>query len=332
MKASIMKDGAQFRYQQSQIAEKIEEMKRKNGMKSSVQSNSFSHGGPGAFSFNQTHVARVSDADLLDYENNYDTISNSSFDFNRGGDIKGVHRTVLTNFAKPAPSKWDDAEKWLSSEPPARAKAKSGPAVQGPLALSKKAAFLNQAGRLIPNITQLAKLATTSGTPANSGSEASSSAGDAMLSNTDGEEVTMSDQDRSKSELTKKIDTSSKFITKDEEAASGGGPSRFMFMPVTGAPPGSHTGINPGSLDRYPLDDLFGRDKGDAKEGSTSPGDRCQMHLLDSALRTEKPTSDSPYKGERRLQFVTSDRALECWDRRSSSTGSGSDGGCLAHL
>ncbi|CAM6097651.1 unnamed protein product [Calypogeia fissa] len=313
MKASIMKDGAQFRYQQNQIAEKIEEMKRKNAMKASLQS-SFSHGGPGAFSFNQTHIARVSDADLLDYENNYDTVSNSSFDFNKGGDIKGVHRTVLTNFAKPAPSKWDDAEKWLSSEPPLRSKAKSGPTAPGPLALSKKAAFLNQAGRLIPNISNLAKLATITGTPANSGSEASSSGGDAAIgSNNDGEEVTKSDQDSSKVELTKKIDVRAKFVTNNEDAAGAGGASRFVFMPAaTGAPPGSQqTAINlTDSLDRYPLDDLFGREKGDAKEGSTSP-DPSQLNLLDPALRTEKPTSDSPPKEDAssKLEVAKSDQA-----------------------
>ncbi|OAE27209.1 hypothetical protein AXG93_4332s1040 [Marchantia polymorpha subsp. ruderalis] len=260
MKASMSKDGQMIPFkQQNQVGEKIEEIKRRNGMnpsgKTSVQNNSFSHGGTGAFSFNQTHVVRVADADFLDYDSNYDSVSNSSFDFNRG-DMKGVHRTVLSSFQKPAPSKWDDAEKWLSSEPPAKAKAKSGPQsnplAQTELALSKKAAFLNQAGRLIPNISQLARVATVSN--AGTSSSDASSSGDVGGHN-DGEELM---SDRSKHERTKKMDTM-KFISGQEDAGNN-------------------------------------RDSGDAKEGSTSPD--APLLDLDPALRTEKPTSDSPPKEE----------------------------------
>ncbi|KAL5998163.1 hypothetical protein ACLOJK_009101 [Asimina triloba] len=62
--------------------------------------------------------------DLRNYEGGLNTVANS-FEFHKGnGPIKGAshHRSVLGSLAKPTPSKWDDAQKWLAGSSHAKAK------------------------------------------------------------------------------------------------------------------------------------------------------------------------------------------------------------------
>eukprot|EP01018_Ginkgo_biloba_P021409 Gb_00647 [translate_table: standard] len=55
-----------------------------------------------------------------DYETGHENVNNtnasSSFEFPKGGGDRAFHhRPVLGSLSKPAPSKWDDAQKWLVS-------------------------------------------------------------------------------------------------------------------------------------------------------------------------------------------------------------------------
>eukprot|EP01018_Ginkgo_biloba_P017466 Gb_05849 [translate_table: standard] len=66
---------------------------------------------PGNCNFVQ--AMRPFEDDGFDYASGYDNGSTSSFDFHKGD--RTFHRSVLGSLSKPAPSKWDDAEKWLVS-------------------------------------------------------------------------------------------------------------------------------------------------------------------------------------------------------------------------
>jgi hypothetical protein len=95
------------------------------------QPGSVMNGSGSIFSFNSTHSVRgaadcSSAAETYDYDSNFDKDSSASFDFNRGGGggaVGGAYgpRTAAAAAAavgpllKPTPSKWDDAEKWLSA-------------------------------------------------------------------------------------------------------------------------------------------------------------------------------------------------------------------------
>lgn len=79
----------------------------------------------GQLGFNQS----VDDA-VLDYDSPYDHSCTSSFEFQKGD--RGIVRPSIAPYLhKVAPSKWDDAEKWLvsptSGDAPSKAKTKSGP-------------------------------------------------------------------------------------------------------------------------------------------------------------------------------------------------------------
>lgn len=89
---------------------------------------SIMHKTPGIFSFNATYMSTRADSDLdSDFNDHVDTTTTTpklvmqQFDLSR--------RTFLAPLLKPAPSKWDDAEKWLpgSECQSARAKSRSGP-------------------------------------------------------------------------------------------------------------------------------------------------------------------------------------------------------------
>ncbi|CAK9206745.1 unnamed protein product [Sphagnum troendelagicum] len=93
------------------------------------QPGSVMNGSGSIFSFNSTHSVRgaadcSSAAETYDYDSNFDKDSSASFDFNRGGGgaVGGAYgpRAAAAGAAvgpllKPTPSKWDDAEKWLSA-------------------------------------------------------------------------------------------------------------------------------------------------------------------------------------------------------------------------
>eukprot|EP00250_Pteridium_aquilinum_P016512 c23140_g1_i3 orf=1260-2801(-) len=70
------------------------------------------------------------DDSVLDYDSAYDYASTSSFEFQKG-ERASVKSLVGPYLNKAAPSKWDDAEKWLVNqspgEAPAKGRTKSGP-------------------------------------------------------------------------------------------------------------------------------------------------------------------------------------------------------------
>jgi hypothetical protein len=96
------------------------------------QPGSVMNGSGSIFSFNSTHSVRggadcSSAAETYDYDSNFDKDSSASFDFNRGGGggggVGGAYgpraaaaaAAAVGPLLKPTPSKWDDAEKWLSA-------------------------------------------------------------------------------------------------------------------------------------------------------------------------------------------------------------------------
>lgn len=92
------------------------------------QPGSVMNGSGSIFSFNSTHSVRgaadcSSAAETYDYDSNFDKDSSASFDFNRGGGAVGgaygpraaAAAAAVGPLLKPTPSKWDDAEKWLSA-------------------------------------------------------------------------------------------------------------------------------------------------------------------------------------------------------------------------
>lgn len=72
--------------------------------------------------------ARNHEHPSLDYDSGHDamsTVSSSIFEFQKAE--RGTQRLPLAPFSKPAPSKWDDAQKWIAS--PTWSRPKSGQGV-----------------------------------------------------------------------------------------------------------------------------------------------------------------------------------------------------------
>nr|PNR55487.1 hypothetical protein PHYPA_006384 [Physcomitrium patens] len=78
-----------------------------------------SHGPTNIFSFNSSrNVKAVTKAKSYEDDSNCEKDSTASFDFN----LAATNRSVVGPFTMPTPSKWDDAEKWLSAGEAAPAK------------------------------------------------------------------------------------------------------------------------------------------------------------------------------------------------------------------
>ncbi|MED6122857.1 hypothetical protein PIB30_043871 [Stylosanthes scabra] len=86
---------------------------------------------------------RVLDDPSLDYDSGHDTVgmSPSMFEFQRA-----AQRVPLGHLSKPAPSKWQDAEKWIASPSPNRLKTGQNPG-QGGQVGSRKVPGLTHASR-----------------------------------------------------------------------------------------------------------------------------------------------------------------------------------------
>ncbi|KAJ4942637.1 hypothetical protein NE237_000149 [Protea cynaroides] len=90
---------------------------------------------------------RSQDDSSLDYDSGHESasISSSTFEFQKAE--RASHRVALAPFSKPAPSKWDDAQKWIAS--PTSNRPKSGqsqvPGVQ--VVGSRKTGFLGYGSR-----------------------------------------------------------------------------------------------------------------------------------------------------------------------------------------
>ncbi|CAK9874602.1 unnamed protein product [Sphagnum jensenii] len=262
------------------------------------------------FSFNSPYVLRVTtDAEGYNYDNNFDKSSTGSFDFSRAS----AHRTVVGPLLKPAPSKWDDAEKWLSAASDqlpgsvkVRSKSKSGPlqahvvANQADVMLSKKVLLSNlsggghQSGTQNGTATQTSKVMNVvtdhCACDPSSSSSSSSSPSSGKTSGERGDRLSV--QPGHKNYLggrTKKVDGSAaKYITSEGSEVRGGGPRAHSACKLTGTPVPSAEAV-----DLYPLHDLYGHDHSDAKEGSMSP-DATDDKFLKPTLRTAKPISESP--------------------------------------
>ncbi|XP_058098071.1 uncharacterized protein LOC131243032 isoform X2 [Magnolia sinica] len=85
---------------------------------------------------------RAQDDGCLDYDSGIDNVSvssSSAFEFQKAE--RAPHRLPFTPFSKPAPSKWDDAQKWIAS--PSSNRPKTGQSqVQGGQATTRKTGLL----------------------------------------------------------------------------------------------------------------------------------------------------------------------------------------------
>lgn len=101
------------------------------------------------FSFNSSNrnVKAVSTEEPYDDDSTYEKESTASFDFNR-------HRSnanVINPLTKPTPSKWDDAEKWLSAGESAPAKTRPKNSPLGAAAASGTTTQNTRKGEAYPN-------------------------------------------------------------------------------------------------------------------------------------------------------------------------------------
>ncbi|KAH8949630.1 hypothetical protein BDL97_10G042400 [Sphagnum fallax] len=241
------------------------------------QPGSVLNGSGSIFSFNSTHSARATAdaaaaaAEGYDYDSKFEKDSSSaSFDFNRAS---GAHRAVTAAVGpllKPTPSKWDDAQKWLSAsdQAPGNAtakpisKCKSGPMQQqqggggATIVSTKKVTFSN-----------LGAAVRQSATPNGGGGAATthlSKPTNAVAENCGG-----------------------------RDAPSSSAPSVELIEGSVAAAAAAGTAMSRGggAVDRYPLNDLY--------EGSSSRSspDASDKSLKPARLRTAKPTSESATEG-----------------------------------
>ncbi|KAJ8429116.1 hypothetical protein Cgig2_016947 [Carnegiea gigantea] len=74
---------------------------------------------------------RSNDRFEVEYENGHDNVSMTAATFEFQKTERGSHRVPAARFAKPAPSKWDDAQKWIASPNSNRLKTAQLQSVQG---------------------------------------------------------------------------------------------------------------------------------------------------------------------------------------------------------
>ncbi len=242
------------------------------------QPGSVLNGSGSIFSFNSTHSARATAdaaaaaaAEGYDYDSKFEKDSSSaSFDFNRASGAHRAATAAVGPLLKPTPSKWDDAQKWLSAsdQAPGNAtakpisKCKSGPMQQqqgggGATTVStKKVTFSNlgAAGR---------QSATPNGGGGGAATTHLSKPTNAVAENCGG-----------------------------RDAPSSSAPSvELIEGGVAAAAAGTAMSREGGAVDRYPLNDLY--------EGSSSRSspDASDKSLKPARLRTAKPTSESATEG-----------------------------------
>lgn len=215
-----------------------------------------------ASSLNFVHAMRSFEDDNFDYDSGHENTSVSSFEFHKAD--RAPPRRVLGPHSKPAPSKWDNAEKWLvnlsSGDSHSRNKLKSGLGYPQGVAANhaKKSGFPGQGGRQIGNANVLMTKTASNAL----GVTEMASAGQSLNQ----EEVE-----------TKKI-YPDKFVSNLDD----GGPSKFAFMPSV-----AHSTARANcSLDHYSLENISGCDPSGQREAND--GDA----LLKPSLRIEKPIAD----------------------------------------
>ena len=186
--------------------------------------------GNNIFSYNSSRNVKASavteTAEPYDDDSNFEKDSTASFDFNR-------HRSganVVGPLTKPTPSKWDDAEKWLSAgeTAPAKPRPKNSPLSA---AARKEEAY-------------------------------PSPEGEGALEGTNGSE---DEEDGNFDAEDNSAENCNKFMSSKKSLLP-----RFAFMPGNGKPvplplPVS---VSVAPVDRYPLEDVFDRNDSNAKESS----------------------------------------------------------------
>lgn len=262
---------------ESSASEKAEDTgERQNGFPHYVRS---LEGQPGTLA---GFIRAVDDA-VLDYDSPYEHSFTNNFEFQKG-DRGSIKPSVAPYLNKVAPSKWDDAEKWLvsptSGDVPVKAKTKSGPLYghygYGGSHPGKRSNVSNQHewhghSHAMKNgyQTQYASDLLHGGNTVLS-VDVDSHPENAKL-------VTMSHSDQH-------LDLAEDW-TRNTDAVKGpsigpGGAPNFAFMPApSSSPKGS-------SLHCYPLAD----EPSDMKESHDGDHDES---LLKPISRTRKPTSDS---------------------------------------
>lgn len=210
---------------------------------------------------NVVHAMRSFEDDNFEYDSGHENGSVSSFEFHKGD--RPIHRRVLGPHSKPAPSKWDDAEKWLvnhsSGDSHMKPKPKSGSGqIQGVTAgLGRKVNFPGQGVRPM------------GGTNIHMAKSASNALGGTDPTTIDGRSLNQEEGE------TKKV-----YPDKPVSKMDDGGTAKFAFMP----PAASHLITRTNDLDRYSLEDVSccapGEPKGDGEA------------LLKPSLRIEKPIAD----------------------------------------
>lgn len=212
-----------------------------------------------ASNLNFVHAMRSFEDDNFDYDSGHENGSVSSFEFHKVD--RAPPRRVLGPHSKPAPSKWDDAEKWLvnlsSGDSHVRHKLKPGLGYSQGMAVNhaRKAAFPGQGGRQIGNASVLMQKTASNA----SGVTEMVSVGQSLNQ----EEVE-----------TKKI-----YPDKCVSNLDDGGPSKFAFMPSVA----HSTARTNCSLDRYSLEDISRCDPSGPREVNDD---------LKPSLRIEKPIAD----------------------------------------
>lgn len=238
------------------------------------QPGSVLNGSGSIFSFNSTHSARATAdaaaaAEGYDYDSKFEKDSSSaSFDFNRAS---GAHRAVTAAVGpllKPTPSKWDDAQKWLSAsdQAPGNATAKSiSKCKTGPMQQQQGGGGATTVSTKKVTFSNLGAAVRQSATPNGGGGAATthlSKPTNAVAENCGG-----------------------------RDAPSSSAPSVELIEGSVAAAAGTAMSRGGGAVDRYPLNDLY------ESSSSRSSPDASDKSLKPARLRTAKPTSESATEG-----------------------------------
>jgi co-chaperonin GroES (HSP10) len=260
-----------------------------------------------------SHVRPGTDAEA------YDCDSPSSFDFSKAG----VYQVAVGSVPKlHTPSKWDDAEKWLSASDQtpagsgskaAGSKSRSGPlqahvvANEGGVKMSKKALFSNPGAAAAGRPQSGTKNGTASNAVVHQGGllDASFSSASSVDNSGEGRDDQSTSEQYSGPKKVVDLSNAAKYRTSVEGSEAltrgrgGGGhqQARLELMRASAGTPNMSSAVI--AVDRYPLNDLHGHDhmSDGIVEGSStlSPDHHVTDHdnYLKTALRTAKPISES---------------------------------------
>jgi hypothetical protein len=238
------------------------------------QPGSVLNGSGSIFSFNSTHSARATAdaaaaAEGYDYDSKFEKDSSSaSFDFNRASGAHRAATAAVGPLLKPTPSKWDDAQKWLSAsdQAPGNATAKSiSKCKTGPMQQQQGGGGATTVSTKKVTFSNLGAAGRQSATPNGGGGAATthlSKPTNAVAENCGG-----------------------------RDAPSSSAPSVELIEGSVAAAAGTAMSRGGGAVDRYPLNDLY------ESSSSRSSPDASDKSLKPARLRTAKRTSKSATEG-----------------------------------